>query len=85
MASQGKRDALEIARHELERFLGAIGGQATVRVISAELRAQAPAFFEQLARKGLSRQKPFDAFVALSPDVFEIFGSGRGRSIRLKT
>ena len=83
VASQGKRDALDLARHELESFVTAAGGQATIRVISAKLRAHVPAFFEQLAREGLSSQKPFDSFVAPFPDVFEIYGSGKGRGISL--
>ena len=84
VAGQAKRDALGAARLELESFLEAAGGEATVRVVMSELRAQAPAVFEQLAREGLSRQKPIDAFVALFPDAFEILGSCRERSVRLK-
>jgi hypothetical protein len=81
VAGQAKRDALGAARYELEKFLEAAGGQATVRFVSSELREKAPAFFEQLAREGLSRQKPLDAFVALFPDVFELYGSGRARGM----
>ena len=84
MASQAKRGALGAARYELENFLEAVGGQSAVRFVSAELRAKAPAFFEQLGREGLSRQKPIDAFVALFPDGFELYGPGRGRGVRLK-
>ena len=85
VASQAKRDALGPAQYELENFLEAAGGQATARFTISKLRAKAPAFFEQLAREGLSRQKPIDAFVALFPDVFKFYGSGRERSVRLQT
>ena len=84
VAAQAKRDALGAARYELENFLEAVGGQAAARFASAELRAKVPAFFEQLAREGLSRLKPIDAFEALLPDVYEFYGSGRGRGVRLK-
>ena len=84
VAGQAKRDALGAARLELESFLEAAGGQATVRLALSELREEAPAVFEQLAREGLARLKPIDAFVVLIPDVFEVYGSGRGRGVRLK-
>ena len=79
VASHAKRDALGDARAELESYLEAAGGEKTVRAVMADLRTQAPAFFEQLAREGLSRQCPLDAFVALFPDVFEVYGTGNSK------
>ena len=76
VAGQAKRDALGEARAELENYLDAAGGEKTVRATMADLRAQAAAFFEQLAREGLSRLRPLDAFVSLFSDVFELYGSG---------
>ena len=82
VASQAKRDALGGARAELENYLEAVGGLATFRAVGVEMRKTA--FFEDLAREGLSRASPLDASVALFPDVFEIYGSGATRGIRLR-
>ena len=82
VAAQAKRDALGGARAELENYLESVDGQATVRAVGNEMRKTA--FFEDLAREGLSRRNPLDAFVALFPDVFEIYGSGATRGIRLR-
>jgi hypothetical protein len=41
-------------------------------------------FFDQLASEGVSRKNPMDAFFALFPDVFELYGSGQQRSVQLK-
>ena len=64
-------------------YLERVGGQETVRKLTASLRERS-AFFELLADGGLSRRAPLDAFVALYPDVFELTGSGGTRSVRLK-
>ena len=84
MAGQAKRDALGGARAELENLLEGLGGQATVGSVSRRLR-EGKGFFEPLAREGVTRKAPIDAFVALFPDVFELYGSGRGRGVRLKS
>ena len=63
VASQAKRDALGDARGELENYLESVGGQASLRVVGVEMRKTE--FFEELAREGLSRRTPMDAFVAL--------------------
>ena len=84
VASQAKRDALKSERNDMENYLEAAGGQAVVRTLISDLRLEVPGFFEKLAREGLTRQKPIDAFVALLPDVFEVYSSGRGRGVRLR-
>ena len=75
---------MESQRSELENYLEAAGGQAVVRKIIADLRREVPSCFDKLAREGLSRLKPIDTFVALFPDVFEFYSSGRGRGVKLK-
>jgi hypothetical protein len=83
IASQKKREALVLARDELVTYLERAGGRETVRKLSASLREKS-AFFELLADEGLSRKNPMDAFVALYPDVFELYGSGQSRGVQLK-
>jgi hypothetical protein len=82
-ASQKKREALVLARDELVTYLERAGGRETVRKLTASLREKS-AFFELLADEGLSRRNPMDAFVALYPDVFELYGSGQSRGVQLK-
>jgi hypothetical protein len=84
VAGQVKRDALNSQRSELDNYLEAAGGQAVVRKLIADLRQEVPDFFDKLAREGLSRLKPIDAFVALFPDVFEFYSPGRGRGVKLR-
>ena len=84
VAGQTKRDALGGARAELENLLEGLGGQATVGSVSRRLR-ESTGFFEQLAREGVPRKAPVDAFVALWPDVVELYGSGRDRGIKIKS
>ena len=80
-ASQATRDALQRQREELVNVLEALGGEATLRAIAAELRGPV---FEELVAQGLPRAQSLAAFVALYPEVFEIAGSGRTRSLRLR-
>jgi hypothetical protein len=82
LASQKKREALTQARDELVIFLERAGGRETVRKLSTSLRETD--FFEQLASEGVSRKNPMDAFVALYPDVFELYGSGQSRGVQLR-
>ena len=81
MAGQAKRDALQQQRDELENVLEASGGQASVRAVGTRLRETD--FFDRLGREGLSRQRSLDAFVALLPEVFQLYGSGAARGLRL--
>ena len=71
------------ARDELVRFIEQAGGRETVRKLSTSLREQT-SFFKLLADEGISRKSPIDAFVALYPDVFELYGSGQMRGVQLK-
>jgi hypothetical protein len=82
LASQKKRDALVQARDEVVMLLERLGGRATVRKVSTSLRETD--FFDQLASEGVSRKNPMDAFFALFPDVFELYGSGQQRGVELK-
>ena len=84
VARQAKGNVLGGARAELENVLEGLGGQATAGSVSRRPR-ESTDFFEQLAREGVSRQKPIDASVALWPDVFEPYGSSRDRGIKLKS
>ena len=77
MAGQAKRDALQQQRDEVENVLEALGGGASVRAVGET------DFFDRLAREGLSRQRPLDAFAALFPEVFQFYGSGAARELRL--
>ena len=70
------------ARDELVIFLERAGGRETVRKLSTSLRETD--FFDRLASEGVSRKNPMDAFVALFPDVFELYGSGQSRGVQLK-
>ena len=80
-AGQAKRDALQQQRDELDDVLEALGGEASVRAVGARLRQTD--LFDRLGREGLSRQRPLDAFVAPFPAVFQLYGSGAARGLRL--
>jgi len=82
LASQKKRDALVQARDEVVMLLERLGGRATIRKVSTSLRETD--FFDLLASEGVSRKNPMDAFFALFPDVFELYGSGQQRGVELK-
>jgi hypothetical protein len=82
LASQKKREALVQARDELVMLLERLGGRETVRKLSNNLRETD--FFDRLASEGVSRKNPMDAFFALFPDVFELYGSGQQRGVQLK-
>ena len=81
LASQKKREALVLARDELVTYLERAGGRETVRKLSTSMRERSP-FFELLADE--ARRSPMDAFVALYPDVFELYGSGQTRGVQLR-
>ena len=66
----------------MKNLLEGLGGRASVSFVARRLREEAPEFFEQLAREGVPRQEPMDAFVALFPDAFELYGSGHDRGVR---
>ena len=83
MPRRKKREALIEARDELVRFIERAGGRETVRKLSTSLRERT-SFFKLLADEGISRKSPIDAFVALCPDVFELYSSGQMRGAQLK-
>ena len=82
LASQAKRTALEPEREALENVLEELGGQGTIRVVNARLPAT---FMPRLLAEGVSRNRPFDAFVALFPELFEFYGRGPTRGLKLKS
>ena len=56
-----------------------------MKTVATRLRKDAPEFFGRLEREGLSGQRTFPAFVALFPDVFEMYGAAPRCCVILKS